>query len=160
MKLRCANCSAELALERDEAFFVCPFCSSSLYLDQARTFKSFLLPPAHSETSARDLLAREIARREIPPAAVTRCDRVLLPFWGVRGQNLQETLPAFSPVSEALQGYRLPAAGAVFYRDDVVVGGGVVTARPEHEGEYDTVRTLERPAHAGRRAAWNPPSSP
>jgi hypothetical protein len=115
VNLRCANCSGEMALERDDAFIVCPFCNSSLYLDRAHTFKDFLLPPAVSETGARDHLARELSLREVPPAQVLKLEKLLLPYWGVRGESLQETLPAYSPEPPAMDGYRLPSAGAVFY---------------------------------------------
>ncbi|OYW01638.1 MAG: hypothetical protein B7X11_03945, partial [Acidobacteria bacterium 37-65-4] len=63
MNIRCANCSAEIPLERDEEFLVCPFCNSSLYLDRAHTFKSFLVKPAVSSAGAVNRLAQELARR-------------------------------------------------------------------------------------------------
>jgi hypothetical protein len=122
VNIRCASCSAEIKLERDEAFIVCPFCNSSLYLDRAQTFRSFLLKPSVSATGAADRLAQELSRREIPPAPSKKIEGVWAPFWGVRGGALQETLPAFSPVPVALQGYRLPSADAVYFRDDLAEG--------------------------------------
>lgn len=125
MNIRCANCSAEIALERDEEFLVCPFCNSSLYLDRAHTFKSFLLKPAVSSAGAADRLAQELARREIPPAPASGSEALLAPFWGVRGEAMQETVPAFSPVPALLQGYRLPSADALNF-DDSQTGGFAV----------------------------------
>jgi len=122
VNIRCASCSAEIGLERDEAFIVCPFCNSSLYLDRAHTFKSFLLKPSVSATGAADRLAQELSRREIPPAPSKNLEGVWAPFWGVRGGAIQETIPAFSPVPVALQGYRLPSADAVYDQDDLAAG--------------------------------------
>lgn len=122
MKIRCANCGAEIAVERDDAFLVCPFCNSSLYLDRAHTFKNLLLTAGLQEASARDLLQKELALREIPPAPARKVERVLLPYWGVRGESLQETMPAYSPAPAVLQGYRLPSAGAVFYEEGLAGG--------------------------------------
>lgn len=127
MKIRCASCGAEIALERDDAFLVCPFCSSSLYLDHAHTFKNFVIPSQLAEASAKDLLQKELALREVPPAPVIKVERLLLPYWGVRGESLQETMPAYSPAPLALQGYRLPSAGAVFYDEELVGGFEPVT---------------------------------
>ena len=113
MNIRCASCSAEIALVRDEEFLVCPFCHSSLYLDRAHAFKTWTLKPAVSATGAVDRLAQELARREIPPVPTTRSEAILAPFWGIRGEAMQETVPAFSPVPALLQGYRLPSADAL-----------------------------------------------
>jgi len=122
VKIRCASCSAEIGLERDEAFIVCPFCNSSLYLDRAHTFRSFLLKPSVSAMGAADRLAQELSRREIPPTPAKGGEGVWAPFWGVRSGALQETLPAFSPVPVALQGYRLPSADAVYFQEEVAAG--------------------------------------
>ncbi len=140
MKIRCANCSAQIGLERDDAFFVCPYCASSLYLDRAHTFKSFLLPPAITETGARDQLAHELATREIPPTPVKGVQKILLPYWGVRGEALQETIPAYSPEYTALQSFRLPAAGAVFYQN-----GLAADFEPVPCSERSSARWEERP---------------
>ena len=109
----CANCGAKIALVRDEPFIVCAFCESSLYLDRAHTFKSFFVPAVVTPRGAADRLAQELADREIPPAKVTATEALLAPFWGVRGESVQETHAAFSPVPGPLFGYRLPSAEAL-----------------------------------------------
>jgi DNA-directed RNA polymerase subunit RPC12/RpoP len=113
MDLRCANCSGMIRIERAESFLVCPFCGSTLVVDRARTFRSFLLPASVSGSHAGALLQEELSRREMPRCKITAVRGFLLPFWGVRGETLQETLPCFSPVPPALAGYKLPSAGAV-----------------------------------------------
>ena len=113
MQVRCANCAAQIDLERDDAFLRCPYCGSTLYLDRAQTFRRFTLPPAVSKTRAADLLAGELAAQELPRLPLRNCEGALLPFWGVRGVEMQETIPAFSPVPPGLHEFRLPSAGAV-----------------------------------------------
>jgi len=115
MVVRCANCGAKIPLERDEALLTCGFCGSTLFFDRGRTFLQFLIPPLVSPARARDLLAQDLAQREIGGTLVKSCEGLLLPFWGVRGESLQESLPAFSPVPTALSGYKLPSSGAVVY---------------------------------------------
>lgn len=122
MKIGCVNCGAEIGLERDEPFFVCPFCNSSLFLDRAKTFKDLLFLPILPAAAARSKLEEELARREIPPCPLGSVEPLLVPFWGVRGESLQETVPAFSPVPPGLQGYRLPSAESVFFKADSAEG--------------------------------------
>lgn len=112
MEVRCANCGAKIPLERDDSLLTCRYCGSTLYLDRGHTFLQFLLPPSVSPVRARDLLAQDLAEREVGVVAVRAVEGLLLPFWGVRGESLQESIPAFSPVPADLAGYRLPAAGA------------------------------------------------
>jgi hypothetical protein len=122
LKIGCVNCGAEIGLERDEPFFVCPFCNSSLFLDRAKTFKDLLFLPLLPAAAARSKLQEELARREIPPCPLGAVEALLVPFWGVRGEELQETVPAFSPVPAGLQGYRLPSAESVFFTPDAAEG--------------------------------------
>ena len=122
MDVRCANCSATIRLERAEPFLRCPFCGSTLVVDRARTFRNFLLPPALTAAHASALLQKELVRREMPPCGIRAVKGVLLPFWGVRGEALQETLPCFSPVPTALAGYKLPSAGAVPFSEETLQG--------------------------------------
>ena len=141
MKIRCASCGGEIALKRDEAFLSCPFCSSSLYLDRAKTFRSLLISPVLTAVAAKGRLEEELARREVPPCSVRASRVVLAPFWGVRGESLQESTPAFSPVPPALQGYRLPSAGTVFM-DAAAMDGYTMIPCSEHtsstwEGRQD-----------------------
>jgi hypothetical protein len=122
LKIGCVNCGAEIGLERDEPFFVCPFCNSSLFLDRAKTFKDLLFLPLLPAAAARSKLAEELARREIPACAIQEVRPLLVPFWGVRGEALQETVAAFSPVPVGLQGYRLPSAESVFFSSEAAEG--------------------------------------
>lgn len=115
MDVRCANCAAKIRLERDEPLVTCPYCGSTLYLDRGHTFLQFLVPAAVSPTQARDLLSQDLAEREVGPVAVLSVQGLLLPFWGVRGEALQESIAAFSPVPPDLAGYHLPSAGAVVF---------------------------------------------
>lgn len=126
MDVRCANCSAKIPLERDDALITCPFCNSTLYLDRAHSFLTFEFAPAITQQRACDLLAQELAAREIPRQPVVATKGLLLPFWGVRGEALQETLPAFSPVPSALSSFRLPSAGATVYRQEAPDGFSAV----------------------------------
>lgn len=141
MEVRCANCSGAIRLERADAFLRCPFCGSTLVLDRARTFRSFVLPPALSAAHASALLQKELASREMPRCQVTGVRGFLLPFWGIRGEALQETLPCFSPVPPALTGYKLPSAGAVPFAQEAVQGFDAVPCSPSSsamwEGEED-----------------------
>lgn len=131
MKIRCANCGAEIGLERDETFLVCPYCNSSLFLGGSKAFKHFLMPPVVSATGAKDALAKALGEREIPPVDVTGVERLLLGYWGVRGEALQETVAAFSPVPQALVDYVLPSSPSVFYEEGAVEGFSPV---PSAEG--------------------------
>jgi hypothetical protein len=115
MDVRCANCGAKIRLERDDALVTCSYCGSTLYLDRGHTFLQFLLPPSVSPAQARDLLAQDLAEREVGAVSVRDVKGFLLPFWGVRGEALQESIPAFSPVPTELAGYHLPAAGATVF---------------------------------------------
>lgn len=137
MKIRCASCSAEIPLERDEEFLVCPFCHSSLYLDRAHAFKSWTLKPAVSATGAADRLAQELARREIPPVRATGTQALLAPFWGIRGGAMQETVPAFSPVPALLQGYRLPSADALGFDDSQTGAFSVVPCSESSSSRWE-----------------------
>lgn len=116
------NCGAEIGLERDEPFFVCPFCNSSLFLDRAKTFKDFLFVPLLPPAAARSRVEEELSRREVPGCPVRSVEQVLVPFWGVRGEALQETVPALSPVPSALMGYRMPSAESVFFTPEAAEG--------------------------------------
>jgi DNA-directed RNA polymerase subunit RPC12/RpoP len=118
LEVGCANCGAKIPLQRDDALLVCPYCSSTLYLDRAHTFKKFVLLPNVSKVQADDLLKADLSSREIPRPPIQRVEQLMLPFWGVRGESLQETIPAFAPVPSALAGYRLPSAGAEVYSED------------------------------------------
>lgn len=124
MEVSCANCGAKIPLQRDDALLICPYCSSTLYLDRARTFKKFILLPSVSSVQAEDLLKADLSSREILRPPLQKVEQLLMPYWGVRGESLQETIPAFTPVPSALAAYRLPSAGAQVYAED---------AAPEYE---------------------------
>jgi len=136
MQVRCANCAAQITLERDDAFLRCPFCDSTLYLDRAQTFRRFTLPSAVPRARAADLLAGELAAQELPRLRLLKCDGALLPFWGVRGVEMQETIPAFAPVPQGLHEFRLPSAGAV----------------PDAEGEAEGFQ--REPCSQGASVTW------
>lgn len=113
MDVPCANCAAKVPIERDDPFLKCPFCESTLYLDRAKTFKAFRLPPVVPRSRVADLVHQHLELLELPRLSVRSCEGLLMPFWGVRGLRVQETIPAFSPVPAGFAGFRLPAAGAV-----------------------------------------------
>jgi hypothetical protein len=117
MDVPCANCAAKVPVERDDPFLRCPFCGSTLYLDRARTFKAFHMPPAVPRSRVADLVHQHLELLELPRLPVRSCEEMLMPFWGVRGPQVQDTIPAFSPVPAGLAGFRLPPAGAVPERE-------------------------------------------
>jgi len=112
MQVKCAQCGGAIPLERDDAFLRCPFCASTLFLDRAATFIHMELVPALGETRARDLLAQELRRREIPEQPVRSVEKLKLPFWAVREAEALTTQAAFSPLPAALAEFRIPASGA------------------------------------------------
>jgi DNA-directed RNA polymerase subunit RPC12/RpoP len=136
MQVRCANCGAQITLARDDAFLRCSFCDSTLYLDRAQTFRRFTLPPAVPRARAGDVLAGELAAQELPRLQLLKCEGALLPFWGVRGVDMQETIPAFVPVPQGLHEFRLPSAGAV----------------PDAEGDPEGFQ--REPCSQGASATW------
>jgi len=111
MKLRCAQCHADFVPERDEAFLRCPYCHSFLFLDGSQTYKRLALPASIPASRAAALLRRDARRRDLAlPGTGLQAQGFLYPFWGIRGTDLQDTLPAFSPVPFALNAFRLPAS--------------------------------------------------
>lgn len=137
MDVPCANCAAKIPIERDDPFLKCPFCGSALYLDRARTFKSFRLRPAIPRSRVPDLLYQHLDSMEAPRLPVRSCDGVLLPFWGVRGMEIQGTLPAFSPVPQGLAGFKMPPSGAVPDEDFDVRGFGRVPCSVESAAAWE-----------------------
>ncbi len=123
MQVACAKCAAKIELLRDDPFLSCAYCGSTLYLDRAHTFLRFDLPPNVSETRAKDLFAQELRRREVAPQPVRSVQKLLLPFWAVRGAGTTTTTAAFSPEPAPLAGYRLPPSGAVPVEGDAAAGG-------------------------------------
>ncbi|MEW5763463.1 MAG: hypothetical protein ACOYXN_05555 [Acidobacteriota bacterium] len=112
MKVRCASCGGEFGLDRDLPFLDCPYCASTLYLDRARTFLRFVLPPSHSPARALLELREAWRKGELPELPVLKTEGLLLPFWSVRGSESQGAVPAFSPRPSCLEDFRLPGAGA------------------------------------------------
>lgn len=112
MKVPCVKCGGAVPLERDEAFLRCPFCDSTLFMDRASTFLHLNMAASLRETQAQDRLARELQRLEIPPQPVDSVEKLLLPFWEIRGGSTTTTEPAFAPIPDPLAGYRIPAGGA------------------------------------------------
>jgi len=115
MKIKCAECGADVEVTVADAFIRCPYCDSTLYLDRAHTFTHFLLKPAVSATRARDLLFSEWKKNELKPLPLHEISGKLLPFWRVKGGGMGETIPAFPPPHGSLARYRLPAAEAGFF---------------------------------------------
>lgn len=117
MKIKCAECGADVEISIAEAFIQCPYCDSTLYLDRARTFMHFLLKPVVSATRAKDLLFDEWKQNELKPLPVREIRGKLLPFWRVKTGGTGETIPAFPPPHGPLTRYRLPAAEAEFFTE-------------------------------------------
>jgi DNA-directed RNA polymerase subunit RPC12/RpoP len=123
MKLKCARCAADFTLDKDEPFLTCPYCDSHLFLDRTQTHQHYIIPPTIPASRAVVAAMTDAGRKGYPfPKTGVKPEGVLLPFWGIRGKEMQETLPAFTPCPFALSGYRLPAAEAAWYNPDGVAG--------------------------------------
>lgn len=132
MKVRCASCGADFALERDDSFQVCPFCRSTLFLDRARTFLRFAFRPAVSPAQGRLLLLSALRRMELPVLPLQELRPCWVPFWGRRGRESEGVLPALSPRPSWLRGFRLPPAEAR------VAGGEEVSFAPWNGDEVSS----------------------
>lgn len=126
MHLNCAQCGGEFPVAVESPFARCPFCACHLYLDRATTFRHLGLPATLGRMAALDMV-RDSARKSgfFLPGESAVSARVL-PFWSVRAESLQETLPAFSPLPFALVPFRLPAAQPSWFRPEDYAGYEVV----------------------------------
>lgn len=115
MNLDCAQCGGKFPLHVESPFARCPFCSCTLYLDRASSFRHLGLPARIGPSAAMDLLRGGARRRNQPLPEPLDVVHVVLPFWSVRSESVQETLPAFSPLPVALAPFRLPAAQPAWF---------------------------------------------
>lgn len=98
------------------------------------------LPIRLGRAAAQDIVRDEAARAHRPLPGPLRISPVVLPFWSIRGESLQETIPAFSPLPLALAGFRLPAAQPSWF----------------HAGNYPGFAVVEVPE--GARLSWAEPA--
>ena len=126
MDYLCRQCGAKAPLKIHDQFQECPFCASHLFLDRASSFKHLALGAKVRVQAARRSLCSTAARRGHSFPDNPELEQLLLPFWGVRGQDVQETVPAFSPCPLAISSYQLPAAQANWFREEEYPGFEVV----------------------------------
>jgi hypothetical protein len=116
---RCSQCGGELHPDEGRIFLICPYCSSSVYLDKSRVVFHWSLAPTLDEGKARAALMRWMAGNQTvkdldKKATISSVAFEYFPMWYIRhrqpdGSETVSLTPAAATSITEIQRMNLPA---------------------------------------------------
>lgn len=127
--LNCTQCGGELHPDEGQVFLVCPYCSSTVYLDKAKVVFHWYLAPTLDEPRARGALMRWMAGNQTVKDLDKKSHIVshsfeYFPIWYFRnrvagGREETSLEPAAATSVSELRKLKLPAGDLRRYSPDI-----------------------------------------
>lgn len=124
-KLNCPNCGGEQHPDEAQQFIVCPYCSSTIYVDKSQVVFHWYVAPTLDEGEARSALARWMAGNDTvkdldKKSKITVSSFKYFPLWYFKrkfpnGRERIRIQPAAATAISELKKMRLPAGDMIKY---------------------------------------------
>lgn len=118
MSIGCTQCGAELRPHKDEIFYSCPYCRSTLFIQKGKSVQNYFVPRRVAERHLRSILSTWLARNELnEDISVVSCTPFYFPFWYFQfGGTENYLVPANSSEVEEVKRIRLPPVNLQEFR--------------------------------------------
>lgn len=127
--LTCTQCGGELHPDEGQIFLICPFCSSTVYIDKTRVVFHWYLAPTLDEAGARGALSRWMVGNQTVKdldrkARVTELAFQYFPMWYFKrrqasGREDIDLMPGAATAVSEIVHLRLPAGDLRKYNQDI-----------------------------------------
>jgi DNA-directed RNA polymerase subunit RPC12/RpoP len=117
MILVCSQCGAKIKIDVFKRFLNCPYCKSSLVVDEDRTFNCYILKHSRNEAWVRGLVQSLLNRTGLKKKAENiRIDFKLFPVWHVTFEDGETvTQPAAKTPHTEISSIKIPAGKLEFF---------------------------------------------
>lgn len=134
MILTCSQCGAKLKIDIFKRFINCPYCKSSLVVEQDRTVKCYILRHIRNDLWIKGVLRSWLKKAGLEGSAEDiKIDFKLFPIWHTTFEDGQTiTQPAAKTAHTEISSIKIPAGDLKFF-DENMSFTEVVTPSIRHE---------------------------
>lgn len=121
MILICSQCGAKIKRDIFKRFITCPYCKSSLIVEQDRTVKCFILKHIRNDLWVRGVFRSWFKRADLKGSAEDiKIDFKLFPVWHTTFEDGQTTTqPAAGTPHTEISSIKIPAGDLSFFDESV-----------------------------------------
>jgi predicted RNA-binding Zn-ribbon protein involved in translation (DUF1610 family) len=143
LSIECTQCGAELSPHKDEVFYNCPYCSSTLYIQRGRSLQHYFVSARVGRKDTRSILATWLGGSELNEEInIVSAEHFFFPFWYFQfGGEENHLTPANTSEVEEISAIKLPPVNLLPFETDKI--GGVRVVQPQFLHDISLEKTVE-----------------
>jgi hypothetical protein len=143
LTIECTQCGAQLDPHKDEIFYNCPFCHSTLYIERGMSVEHYYVSPRVARKDIKSILSTWLAGSELSEGiSIVSAQQFFFPFWYFQFAGERNHLtPANTSEVEEIDAIELPPVDLLPFRTQDLHGGRVVEPQFLHDVMLE--KTLE-----------------
>jgi len=135
------QCGAEIGPHKDEVFYECPYCHSTLYIQRGRSVQHYYVVPKVARRDANSIISTWLAGSELNEEVnVISAEQFFFPFWYFQfGGEKNHLTPANTSEVEEIGAIELPPVKLLPFRASDLGDARVVQPQFLHDISLDKI---------------------
>lgn len=143
MDTECIQCGAKISPDKDDRFYSCPFCRSTLYIQEGRSLQHYYVPLKVVKKNLMSILSMWLAGNELhEDVTIVSTSLIYFPFWYFQfGGSENHLTPANSSEVEEINRIELPLVDLLPFSAKELGQSNLVEAQFLHDVSLEKVVT-------------------